>query len=694
MNKNKILGEELLVPSGPSRVDPYRLIMWAASVPQIIPLKETDLPRIHTGFENQIGERAKGISYITSPGKGKIIKKIEKYPNSGYYDLIIEMDETTKKPFTKDNKTINKNKKTYSVVSVRPVQKLTENYGYRMNDVSFKKEGDLVEDNEIIVSSAEYDKELNMRYGRNAKVAYSPYNNGTFEDAIVISKSFADRMSSFKVERTVALVPPNAILVNHESTQRALWRVGEIIDDNLITISRSMNDNLLVSLTNNNAINETRYSDRKTYSNGGKVVDIEIFAKRDQIKALENKGGFNKEIVEIYETNKKYYLSIINALEELDLYPTEIDEKGKSTDRFIRKEFLSHYTTLDLDNLYKEAKEWLNEDSVWLTDKSEPINTIALRYTILQEARLETGGKLVGRYGDKGVTSMIVGESDSSTPIMIKDDKEMPYYYNHNNEKRHIDIFLSIFGIFNRENPAQLFEQHLSFVLDNLADKCRTIDDIVERQNYFFEVIHHIDKAYGRFMFDEYRGMSKAERDEFWKEVYEYKFPMVMDPFETSVDWNNIVEVQKMYPELTKPYKMEDGREIIVGDRYIIRLKHDADNKSSVRSTGKNDIAGNLPTDGKKERKIKQALLSDKAAKFGVMEKLNLEILNNEDIIRRFYSMNSLSPASRVELVREILEKGEVFSSKLDLEEFLKYKSNNRKVLDAYLDVLNLKIED
>jgi DNA-directed RNA polymerase beta subunit len=657
--------------------------MWAANTNQIVPLKEADIPRVFTGFENQIGERSKGISYITAQKSGKVIKRIDKYPNSNYYDLIIELDETTKKPFTKDGKTTPMNKKAYSVISVRPVNKLTENYGYKMSTINNKETGDVIKKDELISSSAEYDNELNMKFGRNAMVAYSPFNNGTFEDAIVVSKSFSEKMTSYKVEKTVALVPSNAILINHESTQRALWRFGEQIDDNLVLISRSLNDNLLVSLSNNNAINEVRYSDRKTYTNGGKVVDIEIFAKRDQIEGFKTKGGFYKEILDVYEINKKYYLSIINTIEELDLYPRELDEKGNPSGRFIDKDQLKFYTDVDLDFLYKEAKEWLNEDSVWLTAKSEPINTIALRYTILKEASLETGGKLVGRYGDKGVTSMI-----------IKDDEEMPYFYNHLGEKRQIDIFLNIFGVFNRENPSQLFEQHISFVLNNLSDRCRTMSDIVERQDYFFTVLKTLDQEYGNFMFSEYKSLPQKERELFWEDVYQYKFPFVMDPFEFSIKWKNIVEIEKQYPELVDLYKMEDGREIVAGDRYIIRLKHDSQNKSSVRSTGKNDIAGNLPTDGKKERKIKQALLSDKSAKFGVMEKLNLEILNDPTIIRKFYAINSLSPESRVELVKEILERGEVFSSTLEVDEFLKDSSNNRKVLDAYLDVLNLKIED
>ena len=112
-SKNRVLSEELLVPNGPARSDAYRLVMWAANVPQIIPLTKTDIPRIHTGFENQVGNRSKGISYVTAQGDGKVIKKIEKYPNSDYYDLIIEKDQTTKKYFVdpKSDKETYMNKK-------------------------------------------------------------------------------------------------------------------------------------------------------------------------------------------------------------------------------------------------------------------------------------------------------------------------------------------------------------------------------------------------------------------------------------------------------------------------------------------------------------------------------------------------------------------------------------------------------
>ena len=137
-SKNRILGEELLVPSGATRVDPYRLIMWAANTSQIVPLKETDIPRIFSGFENQVGERSKGISYITADKPGRVIKRIDKHA-LGYYDLIIELDDTTKKPFTKDGKTTPMHKKTYTSISVRPINKLTESYGYKMNTINNKK---------------------------------------------------------------------------------------------------------------------------------------------------------------------------------------------------------------------------------------------------------------------------------------------------------------------------------------------------------------------------------------------------------------------------------------------------------------------------------------------------------------------------------------------------------------------------
>ena len=80
--------------------------------------------------------------------------------------------------------------------------------------------------------------------------------------------------------------------------------------------------------------------------------------------------------------------------------------------------------------------------------------------------------------------------------------------------------------------------------------------------------------------------------------------------------WENLAELQAEFPDLTKLYKTSDGREILVGDKYIIRLKHDTENKSSARSTGKGSVVDGTPVDSKKEKKIKQKLLSDKSARF------------------------------------------------------------------------------
>lgn len=56
------------------------------------------------------------------------------------------------------------------------------------------------------------------------------------------------------------------------------------------------------------------------------------------------------------------------------------------------------------------------------------------------------GDKLVGRYGNKGVVTKIL------------EDREMPHYVDHNNEKQHIEVALNPAGIPGRINPGQVFE--------------------------------------------------------------------------------------------------------------------------------------------------------------------------------------------------------------------------------------------
>ena len=83
-----------------------------------------------------------------------------------------------------------------------------------------------------------------------------------------------------------------------------------------------------------------------------------------------------------------------------------------------------------------------------------------VRVTIAQKRKLSVGDKMAGRYGNKGVVSIIMPEND------------MPYMAN----GKPLDILLNPLGVTSRMNIGQVLETHLGLVAGSLGWKIATPD--------------------------------------------------------------------------------------------------------------------------------------------------------------------------------------------------------------------------
>ncbi len=91
-------------------------------------------------------------------------------------------------------------------------------------------------------------------------------------------------------------------------------------------------------------------------------------------------------------------------------------------------------------------------------DDLEPGVTMMVRVTVAQKRKLSVGDKMAGRYGNKGVVSIVLPEAD------------MPYMAN----GQPLDIILSPLGIPSRMNIGQVKEVHLGLVAQMLGWKVAT----------------------------------------------------------------------------------------------------------------------------------------------------------------------------------------------------------------------------
>lgn len=192
-NKHYFLSEELLVPFTNS-TDTQRLNMFSNHINQLVHLKTPEYPKVFTNFEDQVGEYS--IAYKKASEQFKIIAKIIK--NEFNYDLIIQYKSGL-----------------YDILHYNMAHNITEDYGYKVNDcISEKNIGDIVEKNEYIYKSDNYDEDGNFSYGVNLKAIWMPFKGLTYEDGVVVSEAAAEKLTSYKVEKTSLSVNGNDILLN------------------------------------------------------------------------------------------------------------------------------------------------------------------------------------------------------------------------------------------------------------------------------------------------------------------------------------------------------------------------------------------------------------------------------------------------------------------------------------------------
>ena len=389
-NTHYFLVEELLVTRA-SNADTQRLNMFSNHINQHVHLKNPEIPKVFTNFEDQIGEYS--IAYKKAKEDFTIVKKIVK--NQFNYDLIIQY----------------KRSKVYDIIHFREAKNITEDYGYKLNDcIPDAKEGDSVKEGQYIYKSDNYDDDGNYRYGVNLKAIYRPWKNLTYEDGVVISESAAAKLTSYKVEKTRLSINGNDVLLNLYGTDKqykSFPKVGDHIDGRVLVASRRRDKRTTLYDFQASKMHEIDpVNDSVIYTGGGTVVDINIYNNIPLEVRRKKTDEFNKEILVELENQYRYWKEMRDALEEI--IPCKIlSEKEQSDEKSEFGHVIKHprpksenpvkYTD-ELDYYWKLAHENTDEKILWRYD-GKSFDNIKIEFTILKENPLTTGCKVTGRYG-------------------------------------------------------------------------------------------------------------------------------------------------------------------------------------------------------------------------------------------------------------------------------------------------------
>lgn len=415
------------------------------------------------------------------------------------------------------------------------------------------KVGDTVKNGDTLITPKIL-KKGSYELGVNAKAFYMNYLGLTYEDGIVISKSFADKLTSYGVIELSYKLYRTDIL-------RYLRTKGERVKSGDVLVRAD------------------------TPLRGSKVTNS-IY---DNPKGLLNKTGFDKASETLIVKNnieEAYVVSIAIGINP--------DVNYQSTSE-VTSNYLKDFT----------SKDEVSEDWNVLPDRYHSIKSpepsfideraaVIITYKLVTVRRAMIGTKLCNRYGSKGEVSLVL--PDHLMPRLDEDG---------NGNGTVADIILNPAAVVSRKNPSQLMECLLSKIItsvyvtavkmikDNKISEAKAyvnkyyrnqFEDLTDDQ--FVELISKGRSAlsmnvgsYAKFDFDEIMKWAKELNISETHDVYcpdvmlaESKHGKIgLDP--DSVNQENLSELRNARVHelgfLEAP--------IITGETYILKLYHSAD---------------------------------------------------------------------------------------------------------------------
>lgn len=654
--------------------DANRALMGSNMQRQAVPLLTCDAPIVGTGMERTIARDA------WMAIKAKRAGVVEKVDNKS----IFIMGEDEKGPFI-DHYSMEKNLRT------------NQNTVYNQHPIV--KKGEKIEEGQIIADGASMD-EGELAIGKNALIAFMPWNGYNYEDAIVVSERMIreDAFTSVhiyekeiearelkdgieEITRDIPNIKEEDISHLDES---GIAKIGTHIKPGMILVGKvspkgevkpTPEERLLRAIFGEKAghvVNKSLYA---TASLEGVVVDVKIFTKKGYEKDARTIKAYDEEKISLEKEHhdrllmmdREEILRVCSLLSKSTLQSEQkvgsktykkgakIDiEELRAINRFALNSLVKAYSKDvqkqydDLKNYFQNEKKRLkseHDDKLDILEKDDilPSGVIKLvKIYIATKRKLKVGDKMAGRHGNKGIVSTIVPEVD------------MPYLPN----GKSVDIALNPLGVPSRMNIGQILESHLGLVGLRLGEQIQAIFDkkqkdfVKELRSKMLEICSlprfAKEKKFIESLSDE--ELINYGRD--WSRGVKFATPVF--------EGTSMEEFEKLF-ELAKvsmdgKSELYDGRtgekiaeRVHVGCMYMLKLHHLVDEKVHARSTGPYSLVTQQPVGGK-------ALFGGQ--RFGEMEVWALEAYGAAHTLREMLTIKSDDTEGRFSAYKA-LTKGE-----------------------------------
>ncbi|MGM9994938.1 MAG: DNA-directed RNA polymerase subunit beta, partial [Campylobacter sp.] len=523
-----------------------------------------------------------------------------------------------------------------------------------------------------------------LAIGKNALVAFMPWNGYNYEDAVVISEKMIreDAFTSVhiyekeiearelkdgveEITRDIPNVKEDELTHLDES---GIVKIGTKIHPGMILVGKvtpkgevkpTPEERLLRAIFGEKAghvVNKSLYAGATME---GVVIDVKIFTKKGyerdarSIQAYENeKSVLEKEHHDrLLMFDREEILTIENFLLKNPLEKAvkigkssykkggtlkqeDLDTIGRFKIAAFVKENYSSKVQAEYDRIkkyFQDEKKKLRDEhlaKLEIIEKDDILPSGVVKQVkvyIATKRKLKVGDKMSGRHGNKGIVSNIVPEVD------------MPYL----KDGRTIDIVLNPLGVPSRMNIGQILESHLGLVGMRLGEQIQEIFDAKQKdwiKNLRAKMIEIADVSK---LMDAKKTLEKISDEKLieyardWSKGVKFATP-VFDGVKVS-EFAKLFEMAKI--DSDGKTELYDGRtgskmaeRVHVGCMYMLKLHHLVDEKVHARSTGPYSLVTQQPVGGK-------ALSGGQ--RFGEMEVWALEAYGAAHTLREMLTIKS-----------------------------------------------------
>ena len=586
--------------------DANRALMGSNMQRQSVPLLKTDAPIVATGMEKVVARDSKSV--LLSPVSGKVVhvdaKKIIIKDSNYKHGSLLKQDEDLR--------------------TVELIKYSRSNQNTCYNQKVLVGVGDKIEKGDVIADGAST-QGGELALGKNALIAFMPWNGYNFEDAIVINERLVrdDVFTSIHVneielevrdtKRGEEELTPEIPNVSEEATaqldENGLIRVGAIVNEDDILIGKvtpkgetdpSPEEKLLRAIFGEKAGDVKDASKKAEPGVKGVVIKTDLYEKTSK----QSRAEVNKQIKELQKTKRnderELRASRDKLLKGLLKDKSSLGIKDKSNKVLIKKGTRLTLKKLDSFNFeqFSHKEPWISGPKSWekiglifdsfnrhlaeLEDKLETdifklkegdqlqpgILKLAKVY-VANKRKVSIGDKMAGRHGNKGVIATIVPEEN------------MPFL----EDGTPVDICLNPMGVPSRMNLGQLYETMLGWAGKRLGERYET------------------------------PVFNGATPDEVAAKMKEAGLP----------DSGKVT----LYDGLTGE-KIDNP--VLVGYQYMMKLYHMVDDKMHARSTGPYSLVTQQPLGGKAQFG---------GQRFGEMEVWALQAYGAAHILREILTIKS-----------------------------------------------------